>query len=166
MTKNKSILESIKNQLDLASSVFSILEIKTNIQVYFLTTYNSKRALTKNPLFRVQGDDSLPSSPKKYDALDVTCPPQVVLAIIEKQTKYKHLENYEKNPKQAFVVTSPIISDDHGVLGSICFAGSVDPMIFSQISFENFKIISESLAKSLASSFSLLPQEDLVEISK
>lgn len=166
MTKNKNTLESIKNQLDLASAFFSVIGIKTNIQIYFLTDYNGKKALTKNPSLRAQGDESLPSSPKRYDILDDVDPPQVVLAVIEKQTKYKHVENYEKNPKQAFVVTSPIISDDYGAIGSICFAGTTDPVLSSQISFEDFKVISEALAKSLASSLSLLSQEDLVEISK
>jgi hypothetical protein len=134
--------------------------------VYFFTEHEGKKALTKNLLFRSQGDDSLPSSPKKYDYLDTPNPLQIACAVNKKETNYMHLENYERNPKQGFVVASPIISDQYGIIGSLCFAGGADPIFSSKISFENFKSITQALAKSLASSFELFSKEELVEISK
>ena len=163
---NQKITESLKNQLDATCNMFAVMGISTNIQVYFLTEYESKKALTKNLLFRSQGDESLPSSPKKYDYLDSLNPLQIALAVNERKTKYKHLENYDRNPKQGFVVASPIISSHHGIIGSLCFTGGVDPILNSKISFENFKSISEALARSLASTIDLFSEEELLEISR
>lgn len=165
MNKEK-IIHTIKTQLELTNTMLSILGVTTNIQVYLLTDHEGKRALTKNPLLRSQGDDSLPSSPKKYDYLDAISPLQVVLAVNEKKTNYKHIENEERNPKQGFVVASPIALEQYGTIGCICFAGGTDPILEAKISYSNFKLISEALTKSLASSFQLFSEKDLIELSK
>ncbi len=163
---NKNVTQIIKSQMDLTSKMFSVMGIKANIQVYFLTEHEGKNALTKNPLFRSQGDESLLSSAKKYDYLDAESPAQIILAVNERQTKYLSLEDNDRNPKQKFVVVSPIISDERGLIGSLCFAGSTDPILDAKISFENFRVISEALAKSLAASFELFSEEELMEVGR
>ena len=165
MQKEK-IIKSIQKQLETAGTMLGTINVVTNIQMYFLTEYEGKKALTKNSLFRFQNDSNLPSSPKKYDFLDATNPKQITLSVNENRTKYRHIEDTVNLPSQHFVVASPIVSKEHGVLGSLCFAGNVDPIENSTISFEKFTVISESLAESLAHSLDLFDEDILRELSK
>ena len=160
--KNETIIKSIQKQLETAGTMLAMMGVTTNIQVYFLTDHEGKKALTKNPLFRFQSDKNLISSPKKYDFLDAANPKQIALSINENRTKYLHVEDMSL---QRFVVASPITSEEYGVIGSLCFAGSIDPIATGLITAEHFTVIAEALALSLGYAFEILNQDELREIS-
>ena len=163
---NEKCIQNIKSQLDIAGTTLGILNIKTNIQVYFLTNYENKQALTKNVIFRFQGDDKLPSSSKKYDFLDSLKPLQITKSVNEKTTKYLHITDDVRHPKQGFVVASPIVSQEYGIIGSLCFAGGEDPVLDKLISEERFTMVAEVLSKSLATSFEFFSKDELEELAK
>ena len=161
--KNEKLIQSIKNQLEVTGRTLASFGIITNIQVYFLTMHEGKKALTKNPLFRFQSDKNLASSPKKYDFLDTANPKQIALSVNENRTKYRHVEDL---PPQHFVVASPILSEAHGVIGSLCFAGNVDPIADGLITVEHFTTVAEALALSLGCAFEIFSQEEVEELAR
>ena len=161
--KNEKLIQSIQKQLETTGKILSVMGITTNIQLYFLTDHEGKKALTKNPLFRFQSDKNLASSPKKYDFLDATNPKQIAVSINENRTKYRHVEDL---PPQHFVVASPIVTQEYGVVGSLCFAGNVDPIADSLITVEHFTTVAEALALSLGCAFEIFSQGEVEELAR
>ena len=161
-------LERIKSVLDLSGLTLKTFGINLNIQIYFLTVHDNKKALTKNKDFRSSNDTNLPEAEKIYHYLegDFASGAQVALAITEDVQKYLCGAETITSRGQRFVLATPIKSSEGEALGVLCFSSAECPVYHDKIKLDEIRAIGNSMSKTISLVLDSYTAEQLTNISE